>query len=335
MPERLPRHTLVWLSAYAGWQADIAAHEPRLAAWFAQGLPAIVARRAADDADPRLRLGVPLPPPRANCAWPCACRHTMLRTAPPPALQAVLEGDLVQDWQRPCRHCRTSPRRAYSERSPGSTSLDCTMCTRARTSICCGGSTPPQADALAARLQAWETRYGRRVDGELCLADGAAVNWREYAGRSREVLVKRPAGAALELRESVFAPAGERMNAVAQPTARPAAAVDCARLGRLAVASLHAELALAPKPGLVTPFDRGSHHDMDARTFLRSLFALRHYFTAVARLGAAGADFEAMRRCGIAAEAAMLRATGGINTIVARSSVSACWWRPPRPAAPA
>ncbi|TGQ73904.1 triphosphoribosyl-dephospho-CoA synthase MdcB, partial [Mesorhizobium sp. M8A.F.Ca.ET.207.01.1.1] len=52
------------------------------------------------------------------------------------------------------------------------------------------------------------------------------------------------------------------MNAVAQPTARPAAAVDCARLGRLAVASLHAELALAPKPGLVTPFDRGSHHDM-------------------------------------------------------------------------
>ena len=53
---------------------------------------------------------------------------------------------------------------------------------------------------------------------------------------------------------------------------------------------------------------------MDARTFLRSLFALRHYFTAVARLGAAGADFEAMRRCGIAAEAAMLRATGGINT---------------------
>ncbi|MCU1069183.1 triphosphoribosyl-dephospho-CoA synthase MdcB [Stenotrophomonas maltophilia] len=104
------------------------------------------------------------------------------------------------------------------------------------------------------------------------------------------------------------------MNTVAQPTVGPAAAVDCARLGRLAVASLHAELALAPKPGLVTPFDRGSHHDMDAGTFLRSLFALRHYFTAVAHLGAAGADFDALRRCGIAAEAAMLRATAGINT---------------------
>ncbi|MGB5907089.1 MAG: phosphoribosyl-dephospho-CoA transferase, partial [Stenotrophomonas maltophilia] len=30
MPERLPRHTLVWLPAHARWQADIAAHEPRL-----------------------------------------------------------------------------------------------------------------------------------------------------------------------------------------------------------------------------------------------------------------------------------------------------------------
>lgn len=104
------------------------------------------------------------------------------------------------------------------------------------------------------------------------------------------------------------------MNAVVRSAAHPHSAADSARLGRLAVASLHAELALAPKPGLVTPFDTGSHQDMDAGTFLRSLFALRHYFTAVACLGAAGADFDALRRRGIAAEAAMLRATAGINT---------------------
>jgi len=42
-----------------------------------------------------------------------------------------------------------------------------------------------------------------------------------------------------------------------------------------AIASLHLELALAPKPGLVTPFDRGSHDDMDAATFIASLQALR------------------------------------------------------------
>ncbi|TFZ46632.1 triphosphoribosyl-dephospho-CoA synthase MdcB [Stenotrophomonas maltophilia] len=104
------------------------------------------------------------------------------------------------------------------------------------------------------------------------------------------------------------------MNAVVRLSTPTTAQVDSARLGRLAVASLHTELACAPKPGLVTPFDSGSHDDMDAGTFLRSLFALRHYFTAVAREGAAGAPFAVLRAHGIAAEAAMLRATGGINT---------------------
>jgi triphosphoribosyl-dephospho-CoA synthase len=104
------------------------------------------------------------------------------------------------------------------------------------------------------------------------------------------------------------------MNAVVQPAARPAAAVNSARLGRLAIASLHAELALAPKPGLVTPFDTGSHRDMDAGTFLRSLFALRHYFIAVADAGASAAPFQTLRAHGIAAEISMLHATAGINT---------------------
>ncbi|WP_126944768.1 triphosphoribosyl-dephospho-CoA synthase MdcB [Xanthomonas sp. BRIP62409] len=86
------------------------------------------------------------------------------------------------------------------------------------------------------------------------------------------------------------------------------------RLGRLAVAALHAELGCAPKPGLVTPFDSGSHADMDASTFLRSLFALRGYFVAIAQAGIDNAPFEQLRQLGIAAEAAMLRSTGGINT---------------------
>lgn len=104
------------------------------------------------------------------------------------------------------------------------------------------------------------------------------------------------------------------MNAQAHADRPVARRVDSARLGRLAIASLHAELACAPKPGLVTPFDTGSHDDMDAGTFLRSLFALRHYFTAIADAGAADAPFASLRAHGIAAEHAMLRATGGINT---------------------
>ncbi|MCU1003338.1 malonate decarboxylase holo-[acyl-carrier-protein] synthase [Stenotrophomonas maltophilia] len=210
MPERLPRHTLVWLSAHAGWQADIAAHEPRLADWFAQGLPAIVARRAADDADPRLRLGVPLPPAEGKLRLALRVpAHDVLRTAPPPSLQSVLEGDLVQDWQRPVQALQDiAAARVFGAFAWQYLSGLRYVHARSDIDLLWRIDTTAQADALVARLQAWETGYGRRVDGELCLADGAAVNWREYAGRSRQVLVKRPEGAALELRESVFTSAG-------------------------------------------------------------------------------------------------------------------------------
>lgn len=85
-------------------------------------------------------------------------------------------------------------------------------------------------------------------------------------------------------------------------------------LARLAVGSLYLELKADPKPGLVTPSSRGSHDDMDASTFMRSLFALRHYFAAIARAGADTAPFETLRQHGMAAERAMLTATQGINT---------------------
>jgi triphosphoribosyl-dephospho-CoA synthase len=80
------------------------------------------------------------------------------------------------------------------------------------------------------------------------------------------------------------------------------------------VAALHDELALAPKPGLVSFEDPGSHEDMDARTFMRSLFALRHSFPRFAGLGAEAADFAALEREGRASETRMLQATAGVNT---------------------
>ncbi|WP_052710271.1 triphosphoribosyl-dephospho-CoA synthase MdcB [Azospirillum thiophilum] len=85
-------------------------------------------------------------------------------------------------------------------------------------------------------------------------------------------------------------------------------------IGRAAVRALYAELALHPKPGLVSPLDSGSHDDMDMGTFLRSLFALRGYFRAIAAAGAEGADFPTLRELGITAERRMLAATGGVNT---------------------
>jgi triphosphoribosyl-dephospho-CoA synthase len=53
---------------------------------------------------------------------------------------------------------------------------------------------------------------------------------------------------------------------------------------------------------------------MDATTFMRSLFALRRAFPALAVLGARGAAFAELEHAGIEAESQMLRATRGVNT---------------------
>lgn len=90
--------------------------------------------------------------------------------------------------------------------------------------------------------------------------------------------------------------------------------VRARQLARLAVRSLYAELALYPKPGLVSLRDQGSHTDMDAACFVRSLFSLRHYFKAMALAGGQGADFEKLKALGILAEMRMLTATKGVNT---------------------
>jgi triphosphoribosyl-dephospho-CoA synthase len=88
----------------------------------------------------------------------------------------------------------------------------------------------------------------------------------------------------------------------------------CGEIARAAVLSLYDELSLYPKPGLVSLADNGSHDDMDAATFMRSLFSLRRYFTRIAAAGAAGAPFTTLQQLGIAAEHRMLAATGGVNT---------------------
>ena len=86
------------------------------------------------------------------------------------------------------------------------------------------------------------------------------------------------------------------------------------KIGRLAIQALYRELALAPKPGLVSPIDSGSHTDMDFSTFVRSLQALRSYFPDISRLGTQTPTYAQLQYCGIGAEQRMLQATKGINT---------------------
>ncbi|WP_431311010.1 triphosphoribosyl-dephospho-CoA synthase MdcB [Methylobacterium nigriterrae] len=104
------------------------------------------------------------------------------------------------------------------------------------------------------------------------------------------------------------------MSALPAAQARPAEAGRPGTIARIAVACLGEELETYPKPGLVSHVDSGSHADMDAGTFRASAAALEPWFSELARAGAAGAPMPALRRIGIAAEAAMRAATGGVNT---------------------
>jgi triphosphoribosyl-dephospho-CoA synthase len=94
----------------------------------------------------------------------------------------------------------------------------------------------------------------------------------------------------------------------------PVKSVIAEAVGRPALEALATEAALHPKPGLVSPVDSGAHDDMDYGTFQRSIAALRDYFPAVAAAGAAGCDFDVLKRLGMDAERRMLAATGGVNT---------------------
>ena len=84
-----------------------------------------------------------------------------------------------------------------------------------------------------------------------------------------------------------------------------------AALGRLAEHCLRQECETWPKPGLVSHIDTGSHSDMDGALLLRSAAGLRPAFEAMAEPGVA---MPALRRIGMAAEARLMVATGGVNT---------------------
>lgn len=85
-------------------------------------------------------------------------------------------------------------------------------------------------------------------------------------------------------------------------------------LADLAHSCLILELETFPKPGLVSHVDAGSHADMDAAMFRASAAAIRPFLRDLAAAGADLRGMDPLRRIGLEAEAAMLAATGGVNT---------------------
>lgn len=340
----LRRHQLACLRASA-WREIVArAWDPVARAcldhWAERGLPLVVTRQAATREE-GIALGISAP-----LAW--GRRRIALRVKSdgidrfaefplareahphlPATARAVLERALTRLDALDARA------RVYG--SHGWQIVTSLPCVHAASDIdlWIGVDDAAHADAVAQVLTAAAADEREpRLDGEVVFRDGSAVAWREWAawrtgGMRGQVLVKRIDGAALEDEHAL--PDGKKPplphakpkaspsgagggEGGCQPSARGAVQGLVRAIGDAATLALRDELALAPKPGLVSFADSGSHRDMDAHTFMRSLFALRASFRAFVSLGAREADFAALEREGIAAEARMLAATAGVNT---------------------
>ena len=81
-------------------------------------------------------------------------------------------------------------------------------------------------------------------------------------------------------------------------------------LADLAERALRMELDTPMKPGLVGPDSTGAHQDMDYDVMRKGIAAIRPFFPRMAMAETP----EELRQLGIDAEAAMLAATGGVNT---------------------
>ena len=81
-------------------------------------------------------------------------------------------------------------------------------------------------------------------------------------------------------------------------------------LAQLAQRALREELDLPLKPGLVGPDSSGAHTDMNYATMLRSIAALRPFWSRIAMAASA----RELQELGMEAEKAMMEATGGVNT---------------------
>jgi len=110
----------------------------------------------------------------------------------------------------------------------------------------------------------------------------------------------------------------ERTRSLPAPITAPSACDRSEQLADLVVAALIDEVTLTPKPGLVDIRSRGAHRDLSWDLMCHSAWALHPTFHAMAVAGHSIAEPQRLRekigRIGRDGEAAMMKATGGINT---------------------
>lgn len=192
------RHDLVWIDVdrlSPQTLGTVPAIPAAVDAWFRHGRPAVVCRQhqAAPD---RLRLGIPLPPREGGARVALVTARAAMRTVQaPPALTQVIPSAPVH-WRQPLQRLALDADalgislsvygsllwQHVTGESYVTSRSDIDLLLR----VCGAAQLLPAFDLL----RDWEQESGLRADGEVQLADGAGVAWRELARAPATVLVK-------------------------------------------------------------------------------------------------------------------------------------------------
>jgi phosphoribosyl-dephospho-CoA transferase len=213
---QLHRHDLLRAHASA-WEAMLQgrpdlAQLPLVAEWARLERPVIVRRRMAGDATDGIPAALPLPPRygKQRLAFSFASGDGVV-ALPPVSLREAAQAaplawqPLIDSLLGLADASGIEPRvfggllwqhaTALPYLSPGS-DLD----------LLWSVSEERAATSLAAELLRLERNGPVRLDGELALPDGAAVNWRELSGGSSNLLVKSMNGVEIRARATLFHP---------------------------------------------------------------------------------------------------------------------------------
>lgn len=198
-PAGLRRHDLVWIDP-GSWRLQTACvpAPSTLAAvheWFQAQRPAIVCRQQ-EPAPDCVCLGVPLPPRQGSARVALlAPRAAMRAVQAPPALAQVIASAPV-DWQVPLQRLAQAARSLGISLSVYGSLLwqhltgERYVGSRSDVDLLLGVAEPAQLLRAFDLLRDWERESGLRADGEIQLADGTAVAWRELLSAPARVLVK-------------------------------------------------------------------------------------------------------------------------------------------------
>lgn len=194
-----PRHYLVWLN-YPLCHDSLKELDEGVCAvvvdWFSRGLPAIVRRRAEDEPDHAVPLGIPLSPRRGRRRIALSVAASAVHKVRPPLTLRQVIGSAPASWRSPLTGLDDGftaaglTLRVYGSLAWQHITGESYLTDRSDVDLLLRLENQAQLEKALSLLQDWERQTHLRADGEFQLPNGAAVAWRELLGSQNKVLVK-------------------------------------------------------------------------------------------------------------------------------------------------